>query len=47
MVDAVPDADLARYILMNEQEVRQQVDALADHKAYVERISRKPAATVG
>lgn len=38
MVDAVPEADLERYITMNATEVREQVAALADHAEYIARV---------
>ena len=38
MVDAAPQADLQRYIEMNAREVREQVDALSTHDAYIARV---------
>ncbi|MEM9062314.1 MAG: tryptophan halogenase family protein [Pseudomonadota bacterium] len=38
MVEAASEPDLTRYIDMNAREVRQQVDALADHAEYISRI---------
>ncbi|MEP4195304.1 MAG: tryptophan halogenase family protein [Aliishimia sp.] len=42
MVDAVPEADLQKYIAMNARETREQVDALGSHKTYVQRIANAP-----
>ena len=39
MVDAVPDADLAKYIAMNAREVAEQVAALDDHDSFVRRMT--------
>lgn len=39
MVDAASAADLARYIAMNAGETRAQVDGLADHTAYITRLT--------
>lgn len=39
MVAAAPAADLQRYIDLNAQEARAQVEALGDHKDYVTRMS--------
>ena len=44
MVDAASTDDLARYIDMNVREVRAQVDALSDHKSYIERMVARKAA---
>jgi len=39
MVSAASKQDLSRYIDMNERETREQVNALADHKAYIKRLN--------
>ncbi len=47
MVDAAPEADLQRYIDMNAQETRAQVDGLGDHAGFVARMVRKQPVAAG